>query len=127
MKNDYIIRLETPNDYRKAENLTCEAFWNVYHPGRMEQYVLHVLRDDPYHNLRPHQHRAGISAQGCGTPLLRRSMEAARKLGAGALLISGNTDFHGKSSFVAASTKDIHGFTEPRNAEAFDTHFVKLF
>lgn len=44
-KNDYMIRLETPNDYRKVENLTREAFWNVYHPGCMEHYVLHCYRD----------------------------------------------------------------------------------
>ena len=40
-KNDYMIRLETPNDYRKVENLTREAFWSVYRPGCMEHYVLH--------------------------------------------------------------------------------------
>ena len=44
-KNDYMIRLETPNDYRKVENLTREAFWNVYRPGCMEHYVLHCYRD----------------------------------------------------------------------------------
>lgn len=27
------IRLETPADYREVENLTREAFWNVYRPG----------------------------------------------------------------------------------------------
>lgn len=46
MNNDYVIRPETPADYREVENLTREAFWNVYHPGCMEHYVLHVLRDD---------------------------------------------------------------------------------
>ena len=44
-KNDYMIHLETPNDYRKVENLTREAFWNVYRPGCMEHYVLHCYRD----------------------------------------------------------------------------------
>lgn len=44
-KNNYMIRLETPNDYRKVENLTREAFWNVYRPGCMEHYVLHCYRD----------------------------------------------------------------------------------
>lgn len=29
------------------EQLTREAFWNVYRPGCMEHYVVHVLRDDP--------------------------------------------------------------------------------
>ena len=44
-KNDYMIHLETPNDYRKVENLTREAFWNVYRPGCMEHYVLYCYRD----------------------------------------------------------------------------------
>ena len=26
------IRLETKDDYRAVENLTCESFWNVYRP-----------------------------------------------------------------------------------------------
>ncbi len=47
MKNDYIIRKETPADYRTVENLTREAFWNVYRPGCSEHYVLHQLRDRP--------------------------------------------------------------------------------
>lgn len=41
------IRLETEKDYRAVENLTREAFWNVYKPGCSEHYVLHVLRNDP--------------------------------------------------------------------------------
>jgi len=45
--NDYTIRLEKEKDYREAENLVREAFWNVYRPGCSEHYVLHVLRDDP--------------------------------------------------------------------------------
>ena len=45
-KNDYIIRLETPNDYSETENLVRESFWNVYRPGCLEHYVLHCLRND---------------------------------------------------------------------------------
>ena len=41
------IRLEQPADYREVENLTREAFWNVYRPGCLEHYVLHRYRDDP--------------------------------------------------------------------------------
>lgn len=41
------IRRETPQDYREVENLTREAFWNVYRPGCMEHFVLHILRSDP--------------------------------------------------------------------------------
>ena len=46
-KEDIIIRPETPADYRAAENLTREAFWNVYRPGCLEHYVLHCYRNDP--------------------------------------------------------------------------------
>ena len=42
-----IIRLEKPADYREVENLTREAFWNVYRPGCTEPYVLHCYRDNP--------------------------------------------------------------------------------
>ena len=45
MKNNYIIRRETAADYRAVENLTREAFWNVYRPGCTEHYVLHCYRD----------------------------------------------------------------------------------
>ena len=45
-KNDYIIRLERKEEYRKVENLVREAFWNVYRPGCLEHYVLNQLRDD---------------------------------------------------------------------------------
>ncbi len=41
----YIIRLETKEDYREVENVTREAFWNVYRPGCVEHYVLHRYRD----------------------------------------------------------------------------------
>ena len=46
-KNDITIRLEREEDHREVENLVREAFWNVYRPGCLEHYVLHVLRDDP--------------------------------------------------------------------------------
>ena len=45
--NDLIIRLETPADYAAVEELTREAFWNVYRPGCLEHYVVHCLRKDP--------------------------------------------------------------------------------
>ena len=47
MKQNYIIRNETAADYRAVENLTREAFWNVYRPGCSEHYVLHRFRDRP--------------------------------------------------------------------------------
>ena len=45
MKNDCIIRVETPQDHRAVEELTREAFWNVYRPGCWEHCVLHRFRD----------------------------------------------------------------------------------
>ena len=41
------IQLEQPKDYREVENLTREAFWNVYAPGCVEHYVLNQYRSNP--------------------------------------------------------------------------------
>lgn len=41
------IRPETPADYRPAEALTREAFWNLYQPGCSEHHYLHQLRASP--------------------------------------------------------------------------------
>lgn len=46
-KNNIVIRLEKKEEYRQVENLVRESFWNVYRPGCLEHYVLHLLRDDP--------------------------------------------------------------------------------
>jgi len=42
-----IIRCERPEDYAFVENMTREAFWNVYRPGCSEHYLLHTYRTDP--------------------------------------------------------------------------------
>ena len=47
MENEITIRHETEADYRAVENLVRESFWNVYRPGCLEHYVIHVLRGDP--------------------------------------------------------------------------------
>ncbi|WP_371817930.1 GNAT family N-acetyltransferase [Pseudoflavonifractor sp. MSJ-37] len=41
------IRREEPADYRAAEALTRDAFWDRYRPGCLEHYVLHCFRDRP--------------------------------------------------------------------------------
>ena len=46
MTNDLIIRTETEKDYKTAENVTREAFWNVYRPGCLEHYVLNQFRSN---------------------------------------------------------------------------------
>lgn len=140
MKN-IIIRNETPADYRTVENLTREAFWNVYRPGCLEHYVLHTFRTDPAFvpeldlvmeldgEIIGHVMyvRSAIKAddgrmipimtfgpisiapqykrQGYGKKLLDHSMEKAKSMGAGALAITGNIDFYGKSGFVVSKTQ----------------------
>ncbi|NTW87956.1 MAG: N-acetyltransferase [Desulfobulbaceae bacterium] len=42
---DIKIRLETKEDHLKVEELTREAFWNLYAPGCDEHYLCHILRD----------------------------------------------------------------------------------
>ena len=44
---DLIIRPEEERDHRIVEEMIRESFWNVYRPGALEHYVIHVLRDDP--------------------------------------------------------------------------------
>ena len=46
-QENIIIRREMPTDYAAVEELTRNAFWNVYRPGCLEHYVVHVLRQDP--------------------------------------------------------------------------------
>ena len=41
------IRQETEKDYRAVEELTREAFWNVYKPGADEHYFVHIMRNHP--------------------------------------------------------------------------------
>ena len=47
MSENFIIRPEREDEHRDVENLIREAFWNVYRPGCLEHYVIHVLRNDP--------------------------------------------------------------------------------
>ncbi len=143
------IRLETERDHRAVENLTREAFWNVYRPGCLEHYVLHCYRDDPAFvpeldfvmeldgeligqviyvrseilcedgrkvpimTFGPISIAPAYKRKGYGKRLLEYSMAQARKLGAGALAITGNIDFYGKSGFVPAKTKGVRYADDP--------------
>ena len=51
--------------------------------------------------------------QGYGKQLLDYSMEKAREMGAGALAVTGNIDFYGKSGFVLANTKGVRYADDP--------------
>ena len=46
MDKDFIIRNELEKDYNEVENLTRDAFWNVYRPGCNEHFVIHKLRNE---------------------------------------------------------------------------------
>ena len=143
------IRLETKDDYRNVENLTREAFWNVYRPGCMEHYVLHCYRNDPAFvpeldyvleidgkiigqviyvrseimcddgrkipimTFGPIGIAPEYKRQGYGKRLLDYSMEKAKETGAGALVITGNILFYGKSGFVSAKTKGVRYADDP--------------
>ena len=39
------IRNETQEDYKQVEDMTRKAFWNLYVPGCMEHYLVHIMRD----------------------------------------------------------------------------------
>ena len=149
-----IIRSETPADYRIVENLTREAFWNVYRPGCLEHYVLHTFRTDtafvpeldlvmersgeiighvmyvrsaiqtddgrevPIMTFGPISIAPAWQRQGFGKKLLDYSMGKAREMGAGALAITGNIDFYGKSGFVVSKALGIRYVDDP-NADYF--------
>ena len=51
--------------------------------------------------------------QGYGKQLLDYSMEKAKEMGAGALAITGNIDFYGKSGFVPGKTKGVRYADDP--------------
>ena len=143
------IRHETESDNRAVENLTREAFWNVYRPGCMEHYVLHCFRTDPAFvpeldlvmeldgtlighimyarseiacsdgralpimTFGPISIAPEYKRQGYGKCLLDYSMGKAKDMGAGALAITGNILFYGKSGFVPAKSKGIRYADDP--------------
>lgn len=45
MIQDFIIRNERKEDYRAVEELTRNAFWNLYVPGCDEHYLVHIMRE----------------------------------------------------------------------------------
>lgn len=144
-----IIRNETSADYRTVENLTREAFWNVYRPGCLEHYVLHTFRTDPAFvpeldlvmekdgeimghvmyvrsaiktddgrtipimTFGPISIAPQFKRQGYGKVFLEYSMEKAKEMGAGALAITGNIGFYGKSGFVVSKNRGVRYEDDP--------------
>lgn len=44
MKNRITIRNEEESDYKRVEEMTRKAFWNLYIPGCHEHYLVHIMR-----------------------------------------------------------------------------------
>lgn len=143
------FRNETPADYKAVENLTREAFWNVYKPGCDEHFVLHSFRTRsdfvpeldilmeensvlighvmfaraeirlnnggilPIMTFGPISIAPDFKRKGYGTVLLRHAMQKAKEMGSGALAITGNIGFYGKSGFVVAKTKGVRYHADP--------------
>ena len=40
-----LIRKEAPNDHAAVEALTRRAFYNLYVPGCVEHYLVHIMRE----------------------------------------------------------------------------------
>lgn len=45
MEKQIIIRNESPRDYTIVEKITREAFYNMYVPGAVEHYLVHIMRE----------------------------------------------------------------------------------
>ena len=134
------IRLEQPGDYREVENLTREAFWNVYRPGCTEHYVLNQYRSNPDFipeldlvmeedgkiigrtrvpswTFGPISIHPDYKRKGYGLKLLNYALEKARQLGIGFLCMEGNINFYRHAGFDLACKLGIHYHAEPRDAE----------
>jgi predicted N-acetyltransferase YhbS len=42
---EILIQRTKPKDFQITENITREAFWNLYNPGCSEHFILHKLRE----------------------------------------------------------------------------------
>lgn len=152
-ENTLKIRLEEPRDYQLTEELTRDAFWNKYHPGCSEHYVLHQFRDrsefvpeldyvmeEAGHilahimyaraeiqldtggvlpivvfgpvSVRPDRQREGI-----GSAIIHYTMEQAKKMGFGAVAITGNPEYYKRFGFVSGHSMGIYYGETPRTEE----------
>lgn len=154
MSDAMITRLEEERDYRKVEELTREAFWNVYRPGCSEHFILHryrerpdfvreldyvvedegqivahimysrseIICDDgrivPTMTFGPISVLPQMQGKGYGSRLIRYTMEAAQRLGCGALVITGNPDYYRRFGFVSGHSAGVCYGDIPREEEA---------
>ena len=45
MEHKIIIRNESAEDYKTVEEITRKAFYNIYVPGCVEHYLVHIMRE----------------------------------------------------------------------------------
>ena len=94
--------------------------------GRIIGHIMYVRsaiqtddgRTIPIMTFGPISIAPALKGRGFGTILLRHSMEQAEKLGAGALAITGNIGFYGKSGFVPGRELGIR-YAETADADYF--------
>lgn len=111
--------------FRNREEFVPELDFVMEKDGQLIGQVMYVRAciqtDDgrklPIMTMGPIGIHPAYQRQGYGKLLLDYSMEKAAAMGAGALCIEGNIAFYGKSGFFVASTRGIHYYDEPRDAE----------
>ena len=114
------------HEYRDRPDFVKELNFVMEKDGKSIGHVMYakskIVTDDkreiPIMTFGPISISPEFKKQGYGTALLRYSMEKAKQMGAGALAITGNIGFYGKSGFVPALTKGIRYADDPE-AEYF--------
>ncbi len=69
---DITIRHEEVKDYYAVEEMTREAFWNLYRPGCDEHYTTHIIRSHPDY-IRELDYIAEINKQIVGSIIYTKS------------------------------------------------------
>ena len=107
--------------YRSAPDFVPELDFVMEKDGELIGHVMYSRSEIttsggkaiPIMTFGPISIAPGYKRQGYGKQLLDYSMEKAREMGAGALAITGNIDFYGKSGFVPAKTKGVRYADDP--------------
>ena len=107
--------------YRKDSGFVPELSLVMEIQGEIIGHVMyawwHIDSDDGRKirmmTFRPISIRPDYQGKGFGTKLLNHSMEIAKKMGAGCLLIRGDIEFFGKCGFIPATEKGIRCADNP--------------
>lgn len=107
--------------YREREDFIPALDFVMEKGGRLIGQVMYVRSqiqtDDghiiPIMTFGPISIAPDAQGNGYGSILLRHSMEAAKQLGAGALAITGSSNFYGKFGFVPGKARGIRYAEDP--------------